>query len=349
MKLLPLFLSGFVSLGATALLAQNQAPASPSQPSPSAAVSEPPSETQSDAKSKRSEFKDEHTFEPAVTATVRDALNVRGQPGLKGEVVAHLRKGDAVSVLESMTLRKHKKNEPVSWARITLPSNTPVWVFADYIDSKSLAVRPNRVNLRGGPGENYSVLGRLEKGAAVKEISKQNGWIQIETPAGAYGFVDADYLEIPATPIPAVAEATPATTPPAAVPAPAPATTPAPATEPAAAAAPEPAKPAPIVAPEPAVSSPPPGETHPAGEAKSVARVISREGVLRRAYNIQAPTDYELRDAATGEVIDFIKPLPKQSLKSLVGAKVLVSGSEILDYRWPRTPVLEIQTLDRVP
>jgi uncharacterized protein YraI len=346
MKLLSWLLSALAPLGAATVLAQSLTPASPPQTPPSAASAPElaPQSQPTDTKKKTSAFKEEHLFDPPATAGVKDALNVRGQPALKGEVVAHLHKGDTVSVLESLILRKPRKNEPANWARISLPSDTPVWVFADYIDPKSMTVLPNRVNLRGGPGENFSVLGRLDKGASVKEIARRNGWVQIETPAGAYGFVDADYLEIKASPAPAVVESTPA---PATAPTPQPAAAPAPT-------APEPAKPAAIVAPEPTAASPPPKEPAPAAvvsppNPRITERIISREGVLRRAYNIQAPADYELRNISTGEVIDFIQPQPKQDLKSYIGARVIVSGVEVLYYRWPKTPILELQSLDRVP
>ena len=43
---------------------------------------------------------------------------------------------------------------------------------------KDGVVVPNRLNLRAGPGENYSVLGRLEKGAAVKSIRTIEEWME---------------------------------------------------------------------------------------------------------------------------------------------------------------------------
>jgi uncharacterized protein YgiM (DUF1202 family) len=354
MKKFPLVLLAFASLAVASLAAPEQSAPSTNTPASSAANAEPaPANEGQKAKAKHGEFKDEHDFDPPAAATVKGPLNVRGQPNLKGEVIGHLHKDDSVSVLETMTTRKAKKGEPVNWARITLPASVAVWVFGDYVNTNSWTITARRINLRGGPGENYSVLGRLQKGAAVKEISRKNKWILIETPPGAYAFVDADYLNFqPAAPPVAAAEPAPTAPAPAAQPPVASAPTNAPetaaaATVPAAAEAP---KPGPIVAPEPTVSTATP-EPAPAAQAaeqatNSVARVITREGILRRAYNIQAPADYELRNPETGEVIDYIEPQPKQNLKSYVGAKVLVSGAEILDRRWPRTPVLELQTLD---
>lgn len=340
-----LLLSVLVPLGTAVLLAQNP-PAAPAPEAtantanaPESAEHAPSNDTP--AKSKR--FKDDHVFQPPVTATVKDALNVRGQAALKSEAVAHLHKGDSVNVSELMTLRKPRKNEPANWARITLPSSASVWIFADYIDSKTMTVLAKKVNLRGGPGENYSVIGRLEKGTAIKEVGRRNGWIRIETPADAYGFVDADYLELQTNAAPVAVQA-PAPAAPAAPPPEIAATAPAPASEP--------AKPAAIVAPEPSAAIATPPETPATAEApppKTIERIISREGVLRRTINVQAPADYELHDGVSGELIDYVQPQPKQDLKAYVGTRVMVSGPEVLDHRWPRTPILEVQTVDHAP
>jgi uncharacterized protein YgiM (DUF1202 family) len=335
MKLLPCFLSALLALSAETALTQ--------PPSTNANAAE--SAKSGDAGKKPRKFAEERLLDPPATATVKDNLNVRGQPALIGEVVGLLHKGDTVTVLETMTLRKPRKDEPAKWARIALPTNTPVWVFAEYVDSKSMTITRKRVNFRGGPGENYSVLGRLQKGDTVEEIRRKNGWIQIKTPATAYAFVDADYLDIAEpqpSPAPVVAETKPAP-PPETAPAPAPAPAPvaqsaaAPATPPPSALAPTP--PPAIPAPEPAPATPSPAPE----------RVVTREGILRRTYSLQAPTDYELRDLTKDEMIDFIEPRPKENLKKFVGLRVTVTGPEVLDPRWTKTPILELQKLEPVP
>ena len=103
--------------------------------------------------------------EPSVAlvpgpAEVAANINARGQAGLKGEVVAHLKKGETVTVLGQINLDKHKASEPAQWAKIALPSSTHAWVKSSYIDATSKTVLPKKLNLRAGPGENYSVLGR---------------------------------------------------------------------------------------------------------------------------------------------------------------------------------------------
>ena len=52
-----------------------------------------------------------------------------------------------------------------------------------------------KLNMRGGPGENYSVLGVIERGTAVNEITTKGDWMQIDPPASSYAFVAAMYLK----------------------------------------------------------------------------------------------------------------------------------------------------------
>lgn len=138
-------------------------------------------------------------------------INVRGQPSLIGEVVTQLQRGEKVTVLEKIEVQNPKPGDPAVWAKIKLPANTPVWVFSPLVKDGVIAV--SRANLRGGPGENYSVLGRLERSAPVKTIRTIEEWMEIEAPAGTYAFVDASLIKseggtaAPSTTVPGVAAA----------------------------------------------------------------------------------------------------------------------------------------------
>src|SRR5262245_16590330 len=97
-----------------------------------------------------------------VGVVKKDRVNVRGQANVKSEVITQLHKGEAVNVLEEIPVKKPKKGEPAAWLRIQLPANTPVWVYAPYIEADAKTVNIKRVNIRSGPGENFSIIGRLE-------------------------------------------------------------------------------------------------------------------------------------------------------------------------------------------
>ncbi|MEQ2008901.1 MAG: hypothetical protein ABMA26_19135, partial [Limisphaerales bacterium] len=78
-------------------------------------------------------------------------------------------------------------------------------------------------------------------------------------------------------------------------------------------------------------------------------RVVTREGVVARSWNIQTPSDWALQDAESGRVINYLwsnsTNVPWSTLK---GRTIVVTGEEALDVRWPNTPVLRIETLRTV-
>ena len=129
------------------------------------------------------------------TAVVSDGkINVRGKPSLIGEVITQLEQGEKVTVLERLTNTVQRvPGEPTNWARIKLPPNTPVWVFAPFV--KEGTVNVSRLNVRAGRGENYSVIGRLNRGEEVKAIRTLDEWMEIEQPTNAYAFVDLTLLK----------------------------------------------------------------------------------------------------------------------------------------------------------
>jgi len=287
-------------------------------------------------------------LDPPVSALVkRDAVNVRGQASFIGEVITHLKKGETVSILEEITLSKPQKDEPAKWAKISMPTNTPVWVSADFIDATNKTAL-KKINVRGGPGENFSVVARLAKGTVVKDLRKNNGWLEIETPTNAFGFVGAEFLEkqAPATPTAPVETAAPAPTPQVVNVAADPTAPVKAATDVPVVAAPAPVEPAPapvVTAAAPPIPAPAP---EPPKEEPLPKRVVTREGIVKKARNIQAPADFELHDTRTGELIDYLHAAkPEQNLKPYVGAKVIITGEEALDSRWKRTPLLEIETI----
>ncbi|MGA2242618.1 MAG: SH3 domain-containing protein [Verrucomicrobiota bacterium] len=204
---------------AMSAVAQDNTNTLPPIPAPSPAVAPAPStpapavepaQNVAPVKKKHKAAPAKPLHEPMVSlvpgaAEVTANINARGQAGLKGEVVAHLKKGETVTVLDQINLDKHKVNEPAQWAKIALPSSTHVWVNSRFIDAASKTVSVKKLNMRGGPGENYSVLGVIERGTAVNEISTKGDWMQIDPPGNSYAFVAAMYLkqEAQAAPAPA--------------------------------------------------------------------------------------------------------------------------------------------------
>ncbi len=275
---------------------------------------------------------------PAVVNTKN--ANVRGQAAINSEVIASLKRGEQVNVLEEVTLKKTKTDEPARWAKIALPPSVGVWVHSDYIDGNTKTVKSKRLNLRSGPGENYSVLGRVEQGTPIKEVEVKGPWVKIEAPTNTFAFVAAHLLQPQiAPPGEALASTTPPkpletakveTTPP---PADASAITPPPATE---ATTPNTATPAPST---PALAP----ETE-----EEIKRVVTREGLVKNSVSIQAPTYFVLTSLDTGKPINYLFST-NIAIKDFKGHRIIVSGEEMLDERWPNTPVIAVDKVEAVP
>lgn len=257
------------------------------------------------------------TLSPGPAVVSINELVVRGQAGVKGEMVSHLHKGDLVTVLEQINLSKHEADEPAQWAKISYPTNAHLWVDGKYIDSNG-TVTSKKLNLRAGPGENFSVVGVLVRGAAISQIKTKDHWIQIEPPTNAFAFVAAKYLNQTAAMVAAANPVPPAEAPP----------TPAQVPE----------QQSMVMTPQ--APPPPPQPT---------VRIVSHEGIVGSAGSLVAPTDYKLYDANTKSDIDFLYPISKDlDLSRLVDADVIVTGEEGIDQRWPNTPIMAIQSIQVV-
>jgi len=238
-------------------------------------------------------------------AEVTANINARGQAGLKGEVVAHLKKGEAVTVLSQINLDKHKADEPAQWAKIALPASTHAWVKSSYIDATSKTVLPKKLNLRAGPGENYSVLGVVERGTTVNPITTKDDWTQIDPPTNSYAFVAAMYLKQEAQ-------------------APAPEATPAP---------------TPVAEPQ-TVATAPSEPTPPPVRIVSHEGVVRHVGspVAPTKYELYDP-------ATGVNINYLYTTSPTLDLSHYVNMRIIVTGEEGLDARWKDTPMINIQSI----
>lgn len=350
-----------------------------------------------------------------VATVIQSKVNVRGQPTLRSEVVTQLQKGESVTILERVPALKPKPGEPAFWARIKLPANTPVWAFSSFLKNGEVSIP--RLNLRAGPGENYSILGTVPRGIKIKEIRTLESWSEIEPPDSAFAYIDASLLKTES----AAVATKPAPSPAAAAPTPPPAAAPATGQTAGVGAVLEPARPAsrPVVVtpvpespaaspatvpatvtPQPAASDPtapstvssstrpnfipaplPPGsgaapaavarrESPPTAATATITspslpavapapapfestvpkRIVRREGIVRLTKSVQAPSWYELVSPETGKVIDYLRADNLGvDLKHAKGQRVIVSGEEGIDPRWPNTPVLELESIETAP
>jgi uncharacterized protein YgiM (DUF1202 family) len=283
---------------------------------------------------------------PAVVAA--NHVNVRGQPRLKSDILTRLTNGEPVIVLEEITRNNSAADEPSAWAKIVLPAGARSWVSALFVDATNMTVKPKKLNVRSGPGEQFSVVGQLQRGDAVKQLATKGDWFQIEPPTNACAYVAAQYLKQEPS-APAVVAVEPV------VPAPTPATvgeTPAiastvtetPATTNTVAEAPGMtnvlAETADLTNAEIA------GLTNAPIEEPPPPRIVQREGYVRGTVSIQASTPYGLYSPENGKLMNYLYTKSVElDLRRYKGMRIVVTGEEGLDERWPNTPVITIQKI----
>lgn len=286
---------------------------------------------------------------PGPAVVEANHVNVRGQPTLKSEVLTRLNKGQPVTVIEEITRNNSLADEPSAWAKIALPTNTHAWVNSPFIDATNKTVIPKKLNIRSGPGENYSIIGQLVRGEEVAEVGAKGAWTEIQPPTNTYAFVAAQFLkqEAPATTTAAPAEV--ATTTPAE-----PTTVTEPPTMAGAPTEPPTAAPSTNAVAEPSVTgtnaltelASTNATAAPAIEEPPPPRIVEREGLVRGTGSIQAPTHFALYSLQNGRLIDYLyTPSPNLDLRRYKGLHIIVTGEEGLEERWGNTPVITIQKI----
>ncbi|MGL5693482.1 MAG: SH3 domain-containing protein, partial [Peptostreptococcaceae bacterium] len=131
-------------------------------------------------------------FNKVVTAT---SLNFRSGAGTKYSKIGSIKKGTEVGVI----------SESNGWSKIKY-SGKVGYVSSEYLASEGGSsnnsnetvksykiVDATSLNIRSGPGTNYSKIGSVKNKAEVGVISESNGWSKIKY-SGKVGYVSSKYL-----------------------------------------------------------------------------------------------------------------------------------------------------------
>ncbi len=141
------------------------------------------------------------TSAPAGANTTRTAsvnvsiLNVRSGPGLQHTRTTQVTLGAVLPVLA----------EQPGWVQVALGGGKSGWVSAQYVTLKSTSAQSAKVtvsvlNVRSGPGTQYSRTTTVSQGTVLTVISKQGEWLQVKLPSGQTGWVMAQYTSVAAQP-----------------------------------------------------------------------------------------------------------------------------------------------------
>ena len=313
-------------------------------------------------------------------------VSARGRATIFSELVFQFQKGEALNILEEITLDNPKAGEPRRWYRVQVPIDAGLWVHGDFLHPATTiqglnaqnqpiklnvaSIKANVLNVRGGTGEEFPILSKLPRDAQVVLTGASKGkWREVLAPENASVYVAAQFItrqkitsgvvEVPQPAVPAPAVIPPATNPALPVQPAQPTTNVTPkqikdnssAKKPDLPAASKPTAPTSTPEVKPVQTTkvnpvlPTPAATKPSGNTP--ARIVHREGIIRRTLDIQSPSGYVLEHLDSGKKINYLvldegAPL---KLKWFLGEKVSVSGEEAMDVRKSKTPVLLVNTL----
>jgi len=113
-----------------------------------------------------------------------DRVNLRARPDLNVEVLDSAMRGEEMVCLEQTN----------GWVAVQAPESLDYWVAAEYVQNG--VVQPEKLNVRSGPSQNYSVVAVLSKGDTVSLRGEFNDWLKIAPPQGSKVWISADFVEI---------------------------------------------------------------------------------------------------------------------------------------------------------
>jgi len=297
-------------------------------------------------------------LQPGPAKVAGRNVNVRAKATIQSEVVTQMQDGEDVVVEEVILRPDAKGKDPARWAKIAYPTRASTWVHSLYIDESS-AVKPKKLNVRAGPGENYTVVGGLLRGDIIEQLGTKGDWLLIQPPKGSTAYVAAKLLRQEAPVVEEVATTeteviettvvdsqeeiatgeagepemvmTEVETTEMAVLGGEPTVTDSGATN-----GTSDLEPLPEVAP---VLEPVPEEPLP-------PRIVEREGIVRSFTSIQAPSGYKLVSVDNGRKINYLYTTSTNlDLSRYVGLHIMAQGEESLDTRWPDMPLLTLKRI----
>lgn len=142
-------------------------------------------------------------FAQQTGMTTGDALRFRAAASADAKIYSLLEKGTVLDIL----------GEEGSWYKVRCSDGTVGYVSADYVSVAwtecAGTVTGGTINVRKGPGTDYSKIATVYTSKNVTVLDKENGWYKVSFD-GTTGYVRADFIELAAA---APAKETPAAAP----------------------------------------------------------------------------------------------------------------------------------------
>lgn len=128
---------------------------------------------------------------PVKVRVLKDNTNLRAKPALNVEVVGQVSANQELAI----------KSMDAEWVEVITPTNIDFWVLGDYLKDGVVVCR-QMVNVRAGPGINFSVVGQLTNSVQVEVRGSHADWVKIAPPVGCSLWVSRSLVELmPAAPV----------------------------------------------------------------------------------------------------------------------------------------------------
>jgi len=139
-------------------------------------------------------------------------VSARGKATVHSQLVFRFGQNEPVNLLEEITLASPKAGEPRKWYRVQVPLDAGLWVHHQFLHNQRIvnivgrdgkpsphtyaSVKPNRLNVRGGAGDAFPILGRLTQGTDVALTGAQKGkWLEIFAPGNCSVYVASQFVK----------------------------------------------------------------------------------------------------------------------------------------------------------
>ncbi len=125
---------------------------------------------------------------PLQLEVMDDSVNVRADSTVNSEVICKLNQGDLILAF----------SESYGWYKVALPKQAAVFVkdnLAAGLDSKTVKIIKDSVNIRLHPGQSSRIVGMAQKGQALTLLSHDSGWYKVEPTESCFGWLHKRFVK----------------------------------------------------------------------------------------------------------------------------------------------------------
>ncbi len=133
--------------------------------------------------------------EPQFTGVVNSGqINIRIDSTVSSETICKANKNDRLEVVK----------EHFGWYKVRLPAEAPAYIKKSFTvllpedknpGSRTAKVEKENVNIRLGPGLNYTLIGKADKNEIISIVSETPDWYRIQPTQNCFGWINKQFVD----------------------------------------------------------------------------------------------------------------------------------------------------------